>query len=162
MSFQIRPLTLSVLMATSLVSSAFAQTRAQPSIADLDRLSQERQNEMPHRDWGQPVPQSAVPAPPPVHPLSVPVSCMGVAKSGEEIHLRPDAHSPVIGYAPTQTAATDERQNGWRKVMYTSSRAGWIPEADIVPFHPLVPTGLPHCLVAGARPSGMIVYDYTR
>ncbi|WP_264812326.1 hypothetical protein [Gluconacetobacter sacchari] len=142
--------------------AASAQAQTSPTAADLDRLSQQHEAEMPHRDWGTPPPQSSIPRLPPPRPLAAPAICMSTTNVSEDIHLRPDAHSPVIGTAAQQAAVTDVQRNGWRKVFYTATRAGWIPETDLIPFHPLVPTGSHHCVVTGARPNGVIVYDYPR
>lgn len=162
MSLPIRPWAILPLTILALAYAPAAWAQSPPTAADLDRLSQQREAEMPHRDWGAPPLRSSIPRPPPPRPLAAPATCMSTTNVSEDIHLRPDAHSPVIGTAPQQAAVTDVHQNGWRKVFYTATRSGWIPEADLIAFHPLVPTGSHHCVVTGARPNGVIVYDYPR
>lgn len=141
--------------------AALPQTAyAAPGLTDaqLEAMSQERLNEQPHRDWGKPVPVDPHAAGPHLSPLPQPAMCLSTSSDSEEIHAAPTADSPVIGIAPGRVAATGTLSNGWRLVLFTARKPGWVPAAHIVPYHPDFAGGPKTCTVMGVEPNGTIAY----
>lgn len=151
-------LTLALILGPT-VSTALAQT---PSFTpqQLDQMSQERQQELGPRNWGPPpkVTAGAIP----VYPTPVPVVCVSPAHDFEPIYAEPNPASAQIGLAGPQIAVTHEVRNGWRQVLHAGRTFGWIPNADVVAYRPLVPTSWSHCTVAGENATGLILFAHSQ
>lgn len=125
---------------------------------ELERMSQERLRDMPKRDWGPPVPQSAVPPGPRLSPLPEPATCLSTTSADEPILASPDFKAKRIGIAPGRIAATGMHRGAFTKVLYTGTRTGWVATAHLVPFHATGGGSATLCLVSGVAPNGMIAY----
>ncbi|CDG41037.1 MULTISPECIES: hypothetical protein [Asaia] len=125
---------------------------------ELERMSQERLRDMPKRDWGPPVPQSAVPHGPKLSPLPEPATCLSTTSEDEPILASPNFDAKRIGIAPGRIAATGVHRGAFTKVLYTGTRRGWIPTSHLVPFRATGGGSATLCAVSGVAPDGMIAY----
>jgi len=125
---------------------------------ELERMSQERLRDMPKRDWGPPVPQSAVPPGPRLSPLPEPATCLSTTSEDEPIFASPNFDARRIGIAPGRIAATGLHRGAFTKVLYTGTRTGWVATAHLVPFHATGGGSATLCFVSGVAPNGMIAY----
>ncbi|MFC0500472.1 hypothetical protein [Asaia krungthepensis] len=124
----------------------------------LDRMAQERQKEIGPRNWGPP---------PPVtnetyvkRSLPVAVECKSPRRDFEPLYAEPSLESVRVGVAAPQIAVTSVVSKGWRKVLRVGNSFAWIPDADVVPYQPLVPGNTTRCVVAGEAANGMILFDH--
>gem|GEM_PF-3098834 len=134
---------------------AHAQTFAPEQ---LDRMAKERQKEIGPRDWGRP--------PPVTHEtyvkrsLPVAVECKSPRRDFEALYAEPNLNSARVGAAAPQIAVTSVTVKGWRKVLRVGDSFAWIPDADVIPYQPLVPGNTTRCVVAGEAANGMILFDH--
>ncbi|GBR20349.1 MULTISPECIES: hypothetical protein [Asaia] len=151
-----RPLGLAgATLATMMGAVAHAQTFTPEH---LDRMAQERQKEIGPRNWG---------APPPVthesyvkRSLPVSVECRSPRKDFEPLFAEPEGNSERVGVAAPQIAVTSVVTHGWRQVLRVGKSFAWIPEADVVPYQPLVKGNTTRCVVAGEAANGMVLFDH--
>lgn len=125
---------------------------------ELDRMAQERQKEIGPRDWGPPPPvthESYV-----KRSLPVPVECRSPKKDFEPLFAEPDRNSERVGVAAPQIAVTSVSLHGWRQVLRVGTSYAWIPEADVIPYQPLVKGNTTRCVVAGEAANGMVLFDH--
>jgi len=145
-------------LAAAQASSQTSTPVAQSGFTDqeLERMSQERLRDMPKRDWGPPVPQSAVPRGPKLSPLPEPATCLSTTSEDEPILASPNFEAKRIGIAPGRIAATGLHRGAFTKVLYTGTRTGWVATAHLVPFHATGGGSATLCFVSGVAPHGMI------
>lgn len=136
---------------------AFAQ-HASPG--ELDRLSQERMQEIGPRDWGAPVnPPAMVDT---EKTLPVPVSCMSPQDETTPLYSAPNINAPKVGQAGSQLAVTSKELNGWRQVLLNGTHMAWIPSNLIGPYKPLNPEHPVGCIVTGERNDGTVLFTHPR
>lgn len=146
---------MSLLVVTMMGVNAHAQTFTPEQ---LDRMAKERQREVGPRDW----------APPPQvthqtyvkRSLPVAVECKSPRKDFEPLYAEPNSNSTRVGVAAPQIAVTSVVSKGWRKVLRVGDSFAWIPDADVIPYQPLVSGNTTRCVVAGEATSGMILFDH--
>lgn len=142
-------------LATIMGAASHAQTFTPEQ---LDRMAQERLKEVGPRDWGPP--------PPVTHEsyakrsLPVPVECRSPKKDFEPLFAEPDGGSKRVGVAAPQIAVTSTVSRGWRQVLRVGTSYAWIPDADVMPYEPLVKGNTTRCVVAGEAANGMLLFDH--
>lgn len=125
----------------------------------LDALAQKNQQARGPRDWGKPVePAKAAP----LEPAPVGTVCMSTASDFPAVFSRPSQQAKKLGVAAPTVAVLSTSHGAWRKILRSHHQPGWILGTDLTPFHPMTPSGSPHCRVAGVRPDGSPVFAYTR
>jgi len=144
-----------LVVAAMMGATAYAQTFTPEQ---LDHMAQERQKEIGPRNWGPP--------PPVTHEtyvkrsLPVAVECKSPRRDFEPLYAEPSLESARVGVAAPQIAVTSVVSKGWRKVLRVGNSFAWIPDADVIPYQPLVPGNTTRCVVAGEAANGMILFDH--
>lgn len=155
-----RPSSLLALALTLIPFAPAAQAQtANFTPQQLDQMAKERQQELGPRNWGPPPTVTAKPVR--LYPTPVPVFCASPAHEYEPIFAEPSAHSKQIGIAGPQIAATHDLQGGWRKVLRVGNTFGWMPDADIRPYHALPGTTPSRCTVSGETNKGWVMFNHT-
>lgn len=136
---------------------AFAQ-HATPG--DLDRLSQERMEDIGPRDWGTPVNPPATANTEKALPVSV--SCMSPLDETTPLYSAPNINATKLGRAGSQLAVTSTEVNGWRQVLLNGTHMAWIQTSLIGPYKPLNPEHPVGCIVTGERADGTVLFTHPR
>lgn len=138
-----------------MTAPAFAQHF---SAAELDRLSQERQQEVGSRDWGTPVnpPEQTNSE----KPLPMPATCVSPTSETLPLYSAPTIHARKVGQAGSQLAVTSTEVNGWRQVLLNGIHTAWIQSAAIGPYKPLNPEHPVGCVVTGERADGTVLFTH--
>lgn len=134
---------------------AFAQHL---SATDLDRLSQERQEDIGTRNWGPPVNPPAQAST--EKPLPMPATCMSPASETSPLYAAPNVHARKVGQAGFQLAVTDNEVKGWRQVLLNGIHTAWIPSSELGPYKPLNPEHPVGCVVTGERADGTVLFTH--
>lgn len=123
--------------------------------AELDRLSKQRMQALPPRNYGPPPPQSAVPKIP-LHPSAIALTCMGVTPY-QAILAKPAANAAKIGTSSGNIAITGVSVAGYSQVLYKEGVLGYVPATAVHAyrneFNPVTT-----CSVQGLRSNGVIQY----
>lgn len=139
-------------------SPASAQSApGQPGLApqELDKLSQQRQDEVGPRNWGSPPPQSTVPQPAVQQPNTLLV-CMGT-DPWQPVYAKPSASSALIGKTLLEVAVSGRNVNGFAPIVFGAGKSGYIPEASLHPYTSSTNPGVT-CQVTGVQPNGAVVF----
>jgi hypothetical protein len=123
--------------------------------AELDRMSKQRMQALPPRNYGPPPPQSTVPVIP-LHPSAIALICMGVTPY-QPILAKPAASAVKIGTAVGTIATTGVSTGGYSQVLYKEGVLGYVPATAVHAyrneFNPVTT-----CSVQGLRSNGVIQY----
>src|SRR6266568_9490220 len=99
---------------------------------ELDKLSQQRQEELGPRNWGSPPPQSTV-AQPALHQPKSLLVCMGT-DAWQPIYAKPSTGAAVIGKTLPEIAVSGRNIDGFTPIVYGAGRTGYVPASAVHPF----------------------------
>ncbi len=134
---------------------ALAQQSGGFTPQQLDEMSEQRMQELGPRNWGPPVPQSAVPKEDVRQPSQLLV-CMS-SDPWKNVYSAPSASSAVIGKTLPEVAVKGATVDGYVPILFGPGTTGYVPAAEVRPFKSTVKPGAT-CTIAGVRPNGAAVF----
>lgn len=140
-----------------LSGAVFAQQSGGFTPQQLDEMSKQRMWELGPRNWGPPVPQSAVPKED-IRPPRELLVCMS-ADPWRDVYQSPSQSAPVIGKTLPVVAVKGATVGGFVPILFGPGRTGYVPAREVRPFHSTLKPGST-CSIAGVRPNGAAVFDY--
>ncbi|MBB2156647.1 hypothetical protein HLH33_10050 [Gluconacetobacter diazotrophicus] len=151
------------ILAVLVCSSAWGQAACAQQVhftpQQLDAMSQQRQTELGHQNWGAPVEPSRPDAITKL-PAELGLHCMSTRSDFPPVYAEPSETSARVGVAMSPVAATAMSRDGWTRILRAGSRFVWIQSSALVPFRPFVSGGSPRCVVDGERPNGQVQFRY--
>lgn len=139
----------------AVVTPAFAQNF---SSDELDRMSQERQQDIGSRDWGNPV--NPTPQTTTSRPLPLSVTCMSATNDTATLYSAPNIHVQKVGIAGPQLAVTNTEVSGWRMVLMNANHMAWIQASELGPYQSLNASHPVDCVVSGERADGTVLFAH--
>jgi hypothetical protein len=127
-----------------------------PTPQQLDQMSKERMQAIGPRNWGPPVPQSAVPKED-IRPSNQLLVCMS-ADPWKPVYSRPSTSSGEIGKTLPQVAAKGATVDGFVPILFGPGRTGYVPASEVRPFQSTLKPGST-CTISGVRINGSAVFD---
>jgi len=124
---------------------------------ELDRLSEQRMQEMGRVDHGPPVPQSSVPKVQLFQPAE-PWVCKGT-EDWLPIYSAPSKTSPVVGKTLSSIAVGGRNVNGFSRILTNGGHIGYVPSETIHEYRSEFNPGST-CSVEGVRANGAPVFAY--
>lgn len=122
---------------------------------ELDRMSQERNNALPHRDPGPRPPRGSEPK-----ETYRPVQGLWVCMSTDQyipILAAPRANAPQIGISSGRVAA-GANQGDWTSVLFREGAVGYVPKSAVRPYqNEFNPRAT--CTIVGFRGNGVVVFS---
>jgi hypothetical protein len=140
-----------------LTGAAMAQQNGGFTPQQLDQMSKERMQELGPRNWGPPVPQSAVPKED-IRPPTELLVCMS-ADAWKDVYETPSQSSPVIGKTLPVVAVKGATVKGFVPILFGPGQTGYVPANEVRPYQSTLKPGSA-CSIAGVRPNGAAVFDY--
>jgi hypothetical protein len=124
---------------------------------ELDRMSQQRMQEMGRVDHGPPPAQSSLPKLQLFQPAE-PWVCKGTA-AWQPIYASPSRSAPEVGKTLPAIAVGGRNVNGFSRVLANGGQIGYVPSETIHEYRSDVKPGST-CSVAGVRANGAPVFSY--
>jgi hypothetical protein len=122
---------------------------------ELDRMSEQRMQEMGRVDHGPPVPLSSVPKVQLFQPAE-PWICKST-KPWQPVYSEPRLGAPTLGETQSHVAVGGRSQNGFARILFPNGKIGWIPANQVHDFVSDVKPGAT-CQVDGVRANGGPVF----
>ena len=141
------------------LAQAQQRTGQQPGFTpqELDRMSQQRMQEMGRVDHGPPPAQSSLPRLQLFQPAE-PWICKGT-EAWQSIYAAPSRSAPVIGKTLPAIAVGGRNVSGFSRILSNGGQIGYVPSETIHEYRSDVAPGTT-CSVEGVRANGAPVFAY--